>query len=1332
MDPALWELLRAEAGTDGERVLEAVIRLARPGTEIPGVRMIARFGTIATCRIRARDVIPVRARPDVISIKAARGLSPGFAPATDPPDSPGQAAPSMRPGDIRRGPGVGLTGKGVAVAAIDWGVDFDSAAFRWPADPGPVSGNKPGGTRPLAFWDQRDQAVGPRAEPYGYGAVHHREEIDRALEDRRPYERLGYHPAIADPRGRGAHGTRTLDIAAGNGEANGPAGIAPDADLIFVHLADRNTGGLANFGDSVRLLEAIDFICRTAGPRPCVINISAGRLCGPRDGTTLVERAFDELLATTPGRFIVDSAGNYFGWRAHSCGTLAAGETLSLNMVVDPADISLNELEIWYDGADEFAVSISPPGYAVGRPVRLGERSDILITSRVAGRVYHRKHDPNDGDNHIVAYLDPIGCAGNWTITLEARQVSNGRFHAWIERDDTCRGCQARFAPDDSNPSTTIGSIATSHLPLVVGAYDGHDPNRPVATFSSAGPCRDGRGKPDLVAPGVDVLAARSAPVGASHNCGLLVRGSGTSFATPHVTGAVALCFEAAGSRLSAYQVRSLVLGSCDPFPGTDPECRLGYGYLNIPGLIADVQQARAAPAIAPGAEESTMATEDTIVLLAAAPATAYREYLYRPRGQVARWISDQFDVVARPGQRIGVTLREGDVLLEVTLGRMGHGRCTTLSARDLELVASRPTLAPGQLLLRPRRRVEMSEPLPVEPFAGTEGPDVIAVAAAESGSGDHDAEDRRMPALDEIRDTEDVGVPPWTGSPDQRAFRDRVLEAHLARSREREGAPQRDLAPDELERVPGSAVCTAHATARAAGRLLAAANAGLSTAQQAGDPDAQHTLRLTVNSGYRSSQEQRALWLGYFSDEDGYYNSTRAARGKLPDGPHSQQAVAYLLTSLRDSGFGLGGRIAAPGYSNHQGGIAVDFHQERVRGYPVRNKSDRESRARWRATWFHHWLRDNAAGYGFHPIDTEEWHWEYRPGATSASRPPTASSSVDAASATPSSDAIRFAQRVINAVGGERLADDGRLGSLTRAALERFHGRNGLGAGGVLDARTHIALAQRALEYLAQASMFAQVGNQDAATDRAVAEFRTTHGLSPGTALDAATRQALTDALARRMAQSRPAGNPGESEHLGGELWTFTATTLHLPVAVFCPSAALARGEVEILLYVHGLLNPCSKRRPHVPAEFVTDPPFAFGHIVHALGRPMVLAVPLLDWNNPGGDHAFGQGHEHWHALAAPQHLNGLIHEVLMQILPSPPDSLHRCRKRRRPIGAAPGQQCPGDARHLVGQRHRHDPERFAGEKLCEPMILLRLQPCALQYRVGFYRRSLLSRWLR
>ena len=743
MDPALWELLRAEAGTDGDRVLEAIIRLARPGIEIPGVRMVSRFGCIATCRIQARDVIAVRARPDVLSLKAPRILSPGFEPPTIPPPDPaGSSGPDARPTDARRPPGLGLTGAGVVVAAVDWGIDLDSAAFRWPGDRPANGARTAGATRFLSFWDQRNQATGPRPEPYGYGSVHGREEIDRALRDPRPYERLGYHPAIADPRGRGSHGTRTMDIAAGNGDANGPAGIAPDADLIFVHLADRNTGGLANFGDSVRLLEACDFISRTAGPQPCVINISAGRLCGPRDGTTLVERAFDELLAAMPGRFIVDSAGNYFRWRAHSCGTIRAGETLSLTVVSHLADITLNEVEIWYDGDDEFAVRIDPPGYAGGGPVRLGERSDILVAGRVVGRVYHRERDPNNCANHIVAYLDPIGCAGNWTITLEGRRVSDGRFHAWIERDDTCRQCQARFAPGDSNPASTIGSIATSHLPLVVGAYDGHDPDRPVATFSSAGPTRDGRGKPDLAAPGVGVLAARSAPAGASHNAGWLVRGNGTSFATPHVTGAVALCYEAAGARLSAPQIRSLVLGSCDPVPADDPGCRLGHGYLNIPRLLADVRQALPAPASEPGAKESTMATED-IFALAADPAIAYREYLYRPGGPFARWIGDRFELVGMPGQPVDRPPRPGDVLLEVTLGRPGPGRCVTLEAGDPHVAGATPRLAPGQLLLRPLKRVEMTEPLPVEP---TEG-DIAFLTAGqqESGAGE-DSPGPRVP----------------------------------------------------------------------------------------------------------------------------------------------------------------------------------------------------------------------------------------------------------------------------------------------------------------------------------------------------------------------------------------------------------------------------------------------------------------------------------------------------------------------------------------------------------------------------------------------------------
>jgi Peptidase M15 len=304
------------------------------------------------------------------------------------------------------------------------------------------------------------------------------------------------------------------------------------------------------------------------------------------------------------------------------------------------------------------------------------------------------------------------------------------------------------------------------------------------------------------------------------------------------------------------------------------------------------------------------MDAEDTVVLLAAAPATAYREYLYRPHGRLARWMGDWFDVVARPGQRIRRAAQEGDVLIEVSLGRTSPGRCVTLTARDFERVASWPRLAPGQLLLRPRRRTEVSDPLPVEPVIDTGGGDI--------GSG---------------RDAGGTGPGRLTGL---------------------------DLPP---------------------------------------------RVQVTVASDATAAEHD-------FGDDGAEAEPTlQADTGSVPD-----------------------------------------------------------------------WSEGEA------------------------------------------------------------------------------------------------------------------------------------------------------------------------SDYLGGRLWTFTARTLALPVTVFCPKAARALGTVGILVYAHGLLDGCP-RPAEIPGGIVTDPPFALGRIVHASGRPVVLVVPFLDWAHPGGEATFGKKHSHWHALASPDHLNGLIGEVLAEL---------------------------------------------------------------------------------
>jgi subtilisin family serine protease len=1356
VDPALWELLRAEAGTDGDRVLEAVIRLARPGIEIPDVRIVSRFGTIATCRIRARDVIAVRARRDVISIKAARGLSPG----SGPPDPSTPDLPAMRATDVRRSPSLALTGAGVVVASVDWGMDLDSAAFRWPTAPAETDRrHKAGGTRFLAFWDQRDQAPGPRPAPYGYGTVHEREEIDLALQGPRPYEQLGYHPAIADRKGRGAHGTHVLDIAAGNGRAGGPMGIAPDADLMAVHLADRSTGGLGNLGDSVRLLEAIDWLSRRAGSQPCVVNISAGRICGPKDSTTLVERAFDELLATTPGRFVVNSAGNYFRWRTHSCGALAPGEKRVLTVVVDPADITLNEVEVWYDGADEFTVRVDPAGYAASRPVRLGERADLSIAGRAVGRVYHRKHDPNNGDNHIVAYLDPVGCPGNWTVTIEARRVTSGRFHAWIERDDSCPGCQARFSVADSNPATTIGTITTSHLPLIVGAYNGHDPARPAAPFSSRGPSRDGRRKPDLAAPGVDVLAARSAAMGTSRSAGLLVRKSGTSMATPHVTGAVALCLQAVGHRLSAREIRSLVLGSCDPVPDSDPY-RFGHGYLNIPHLVAEAQRALAAPAAATGAKEPIMDAEDTITMLATAPATAYREYLYCPQGRLARWISDRFDVVARPGQPIRQTLREGDVLLEVTLGRLRLGRCVTLGTDDLSRVSSQRQLPHGQLLLRPRRRVETSEPLPVEPVIDTqdfqgsdpgqsrsgildlwqpESPgqpnrwitDDAGERAAEHDFGEDGADGDEADSTGSVLVDTAAAVPPF--SPTERAtvvepllsaresakaiawsqrmhpgvsgvslreIREALknyidpaaVQVAIEQHNKRESGDPIDASSPDTEAVLAECVhqfqkkcyCEQREHDGHAGEstldslgLIVRAGSGFRGADR-GNATAQKRLNKHDQQVQAATSHEfsAANWFSEMTDPTVFGWRTKSGHGlhvllvrKL------RQAERYLLTlpafrgktpAALGKALGLnephgGARPAARTGSVHTFGLAIDIgytanpwlhdltswhalHRAAtlVSGIKLANKS----------------APDYFSSLGADPARSTGQVWDelsrrsaeliayFKLGDDVAAL----RAALMAGQVRGTADPVDPGESMDQAVARWRAQIRNDRGDLARNDFLHHEppGRGFLTLPRdlVIALRERSCLAWGAVDFGPTDSGSGDVMHFDARIDGAG------YALARGTNYVPKTGHPCLH-VSSSPTTTAPGPGQGEaavSDYLDGKLWTFTAKTLSLPVAVFCPKAALQRDQVEVLVFAHGLLRGSGRPRK-VPAGFITDAPFAFGPIVHASGRPIVLAVPHLDWANPGGAEAFGERHRSWHALGCPDHLNSLISEIMAQL---------------------------------------------------------------------------------
>jgi subtilisin family serine protease len=105
----------------------------------------------------------------------------------------------------------------------------------------------------------------------------------------------------------------------------------------------------------------------------------------------------------------------------------------------------------------------------------------------------------------------------------------------------------------------TVGSPGCARWVITIGAADDSDV---IASFSSRGPTADGRIKPDIVFPGVNIVAAQAAgtslgPVVAPH----YIRLSGTSMATPHATGSAALLLQAKPD-LTPNQVKWVLLTS--------------------------------------------------------------------------------------------------------------------------------------------------------------------------------------------------------------------------------------------------------------------------------------------------------------------------------------------------------------------------------------------------------------------------------------------------------------------------------------------------------------------------------------------------------------------------------------------------------------------------------------------------------------------------------------------------------------------------------------------------------------------------------------------------
>ncbi len=410
-----------------------------------------------------------------------------------------------------------LYGDGVLVAVLDSGVDYAHPDFR----------NEDGTTRILALWDQTI----PGRPPAGYriGTEYTKEQIDEALAQSDPVRRRELVPST-DASG---HGTRVLGIAAGNGRAGGRRyrGVAPRSSILVVKLGVPRTD---SFPRTTELMQALDYCIRKAMEYslPVAVNISFGNTYGAHDGTSLLETYITDM-ANIWKSVICIGTGNEGYAAGHASDSLQEGEKKRIQLAVGEYEGALN-LQIWKSYLDDISVSLESPGGRSAGFIRNVPGAQRFALEQTDILLYYGEPSPYSQSQEIyleflpqTEYVD----SGIWTLTMEAREIRDGRFHLWLP-SAAVLNANTRFL--EPEPYITLTIPSTARRTVAVGAYDSR--SRTYADFSGRGDTRDGRERPILAAPGVDVVT--TVPGGG------YAAATGTSFATPFVTGAAALLMQ--------------------------------------------------------------------------------------------------------------------------------------------------------------------------------------------------------------------------------------------------------------------------------------------------------------------------------------------------------------------------------------------------------------------------------------------------------------------------------------------------------------------------------------------------------------------------------------------------------------------------------------------------------------------------------------------------------------------------------------------------------------------------------------------------------------------
>ncbi len=499
-------------------------------------------------------------------------------------------------------PSLGQKGRGTLLGFIDTGIDYRSPVFQ----------KKDGRTRILGIWDQtlpRPLTVSPSPETVisdssafdflQYGIHFGEEQINEALASLDPL-------SVVPSKDSLGHGTFLAGVAAGSPLVSQDfTGAAPEASLAVVKLKPAKaylreffciTEGAHAYQENDIIL-GIRYLSEVARfyKMPLVICLGLGTNLGSHGGTSPLSLALSSISQSI-GACTVIAAGNESGLGHHYAGSVSSSSE------PDEVEIRVAEeengfvAELWASTPETYTVGfISPSGETISRiPLTLSSNATIsFLLEPTVISVSYRPHELSSGKQLVfMRFLDPS--PGIWRIQVYSSLLLDGDYHIWLPAETFISPNTVFLRP---NPSTTITSPGNTPQPLTIGAYNHEAGN--IYIHSGRGYTLDGRIKPDIAAPGVQIYGPGVIPDAAYRAFnGMdsaeapsevpMVRKTGTSVAAAITAGAVANLLswgivEGNDPAMSEAAIRSyLVRGASRSKAFTYPNPEWGYGTLNL------------------------------------------------------------------------------------------------------------------------------------------------------------------------------------------------------------------------------------------------------------------------------------------------------------------------------------------------------------------------------------------------------------------------------------------------------------------------------------------------------------------------------------------------------------------------------------------------------------------------------------------------------------------------------------------------------------------------------------------------------------------------------